>query len=104
MEQGPTEKSIIEQCIRQRRPLPNAIANAPSIEIGLDIFFVAFMDLTTCRTMGFGEGPIPWTAKRIYAVDELSLEGEQKEDFYFYLAEMDRVYLAQRAEEMKKKQ
>jgi hypothetical protein len=82
-------------------PLPQAIANAPELELGLDLFFVAFMDLTTCRAIGMAEGPIPWTAVRDYC-DELLLEGDQREDMFHHIREMDTVYLKHRAKKSKK--
>lgn len=101
MEQGPTEKFIIEQCIRQNMPLPDAIANAPVLEIGLDLFFTAFMDLNSCRNIGVGEGPIPWTAKQMYAKEELNLEGEQRDDFFYYINRLDTAYLDHKAKQRK---
>lgn len=94
---------IIEQCIRQRMPLPEKIRNAPSLELGLDLFYVAFMDLTSCRAVGFGEGPIPWTATRIMADEELGLAGEQREDLFYYIGRMDTVYLEHRAKKQESK-
>lgn len=82
-------------------PLPQAIANAPELELGLDLFYLAFMDLTTCRSMGFGEGPIPWSAVRDYC-DELGLEGEQRDDMFIHIRLMDTAYLNHRASKVKK--
>jgi hypothetical protein len=100
LEQGPNEKTIIEQCIRNRMPLPAAIANAPELELGLDLFYLAFMDLTTCRSMGFGEGPVPWSAVRDYC-NELELEGDQREDMFAHIRLMDTAYLSYRAAKTK---
>lgn len=77
-------------------PLPKAIADAPELELGLDLFYLAFMDLTTCRSMGFGEGPIPWSAVRDYC-DEMELEGDQREDMFNHIRMMDTTYLNHRA-------
>lgn len=82
-------------------PLPKAIADAPELEPGLDLFYLAFMDLTTCRSMGFGEGPIPWTAVRDYCND-MDLEGDQREDMFIHIRLMDTVYLNHRASKVKK--
>lgn len=92
LEQGPNEKAIVDQCVRNRVPLPQAIANAPELELGLDLFYIAFMDLTTCRAMGMVEGPIPWTAVQSYC-DELLLEGDQRDDMFYHIREMDGAYL-----------
>lgn len=103
MEQGPTEKFIIEQCIRNRMPLPEKIKNAPMLELGLELYYVAFLDLNTCRHIGFGEGPIPWAVTRQMADEELGLEDEQREDLFYYVAKMDTAYLEYRAKETEKK-
>lgn len=101
LEQGPTEQSIIQQCVKSRLPLPDAIANAPELDLGLDLYFNAFMDLTTCRQLGMAEGPIPWTAIRHYC-DEHDLDGEQRDDLFFHVRELDNVYLKFRSAKVKK--
>jgi hypothetical protein len=101
MEQGPTEKSIIEQCIRTRSPLPNAIANAPQLLPGLELYYNAFMDLTSCRQMGFGEGPISWLSVAEYCAVH-SIEGDQREELFYHIREMDTAYLELRAKQSKR--
>lgn len=81
-------------------PLPQAIVNAPELQLGLDLFYVAFTDLSTCRSIGMSEGPIPWTAVRDYC-DELLLEGDQREDMFFHIREMDVSYLNYRTSKVK---
>lgn len=93
LEQGPTERTIIEQSVRQRLPLPDRIANAPELFPGLDIYYTAFLDLTTCRQLGYGaEGPISWLVIDEYA-DRSGFEGEQREDLFYHVQEMDRAYV-----------
>lgn len=82
-------------------PLPDAIANAPELWLGLDLFFIAFQDLSTCRSQGYGEGPIGWVSIAEYcAVHEI--EGEQFEDMLFHIQHMDAAYLKYRASKIKK--
>lgn len=78
--------------IANRQPLPEAIANAPTLYLGLDFYFRAFLDLNTCRDMGMGRGPLPWTALVQYA-GEMGLTGEDKEDFLYLLQKVDNDYL-----------
>ena len=92
MEQGPTEKTIIEQCIRERRPLPDAIANAPELKFGLELFYMAFMDLTSCRSIGYGAGPIPWSAIQTWCA-AYDIQGEQREDLFYHVERLDKSYL-----------
>ncbi len=102
MDQGPLEKQIIEQAIRMRQPLPKKIADAPQLLQGLEFFYVAFMDLTTSRSIGMGEGPIPWHVVNDYC-DRYEIDGEQREDVHYYITAMDSAYLQYRANEAKKK-
>jgi len=69
-------------------PLPPRIANAPELEPGLGIYMQAWSDLSTCRSMG---GRIPWTAAMEYAA-RMGMDGEQAEDLWYYLTEMDMAY------------
>jgi hypothetical protein len=84
-------------------PLPKAIANAPELWQGLELFYTAFMDLTTCRPLGMSEGPIPWTAIAEYC-DRYDIADEQREDLFYFLREMDTAYLKARVEQSKKEQ
>lgn len=61
------ERRIIEAAIRRRQPLPDAIADAPELYAGLEVYYEAFIELSTCRDHGMGIGPIPWTAVDRYA-------------------------------------
>lgn len=102
LEQGRDEKDIIKQCVARKLPLPNKIANAPQLLQGLELFYIAFMDLNSCRSMGFGEGPIPWTAIRQMADEELGLVEEQRSDLFFHIAKMDSAYLKFRESQQQK--
>lgn len=102
MKQGPIANTIIRQALRDGTPIPEAIRNAPDLEIGLHFYFMAFLDLTTCRSIGMSmEGPIWWTAIDRYA-ERWKLKGERCEDLFYYIAEMDKVFLEYRAETIKK--
>ena len=101
LEQGPTERKIIELSVRQRLPLPDTIANAPELSLGLDLFYTAFHDLNSCRTLGFAEGPIPWLAIDDYC-GRLSITGVQREDLLYHVQQLDTVYLEYRAKQATK--
>ena len=90
------EGLILRECARDKRPLPEAIANAPQLLPGLDLYYDAFLALSSCRSLGMAEGPIPWTAIRSFA-DEGGFEGEQRDDLFFHVRSLDRVYLDWRA-------
>lgn len=91
LEQGPTEKTIVEQCIRMNRELPSAIADKPALMPGLELFYVSFIDLTTCRG-GMGDGPIPWTAIEQYC-DAIDVIGGQRARLHACVRAMDNVML-----------
>lgn len=92
MEQGPVEKTIIKQCMREGLPLPKRIQNAPQLLPGLDLYMRAFYDLDTTRQVGFELGPISWLAIQEYA-RELELEGEGKEDLHHFIRVLDNEFL-----------
>jgi len=92
LEQGPTEATIIEQSVKAGWPLPESIANAPSLSPGLELYYIAFLDLMSCRQMGMSSGPIWWTTVQEYC-NLLKLSEEQTEAMHFHIKEMDLVYL-----------
>jgi hypothetical protein len=102
LEQGPTEKAILEVCARQGSPYPERIKNAPEVEDGLVLYWLAFLDLTTCRQPGYGmEGPITWLVIAEYA-DRTGFEGEQREDLFYLMQKMDAAYIDFNAKKINK--
>jgi len=77
--------------MRERLPLPSRIQNAPSLELGLELYYGAFLDLNSCRPIGMDEGPIPWIAIFDYC-DRLGIEGEQREDMFHHVRVLDLAY------------
>lgn len=92
MEQGPVEQRIIEHCMRERLPLPKRIQDAPELWLGLELFYGAFLDLNSCRSSGWSLSPIPWTSIMDYA-KAFEIEGEQKDDLFYFIRFMDEKYL-----------
>ena len=74
-------------------PIPDVIKNAPEIPLGLELFYNAFSELNSSRQFGFSEGPIPWKAVHDYCCAN-EICGEQKDDLFFYVAELDDEYLS----------
>lgn len=57
------------------------------------LYYIAFMDLTSCRGTGYGtEGPISWLSTHTYA-DAKGFEGEQREDLFYFVGKLDMAYL-----------
>jgi hypothetical protein len=57
---------------------------------GFEFYIESFFELSTCRSAGMGEGPIPFTAiiqfATLYEVDDI-------EDFNYVIRKMDNAYL-----------
>lgn len=81
--------------------MPNAIANAPDLHLGLEAYFEAYMDLCSCRG-GMGDGPIPWTAIHEYC-QRLEFDEETCDDMLFYVRVMDDTWLAYQKEKRNSK-
>jgi hypothetical protein len=95
LEQGSVEKTIIQQCIKDNRPLPQKMINAPTLEWGLELFYNAFFDLHTCRPIGMMEMGIRWLDIKQYCILE-GFSEEQTEDAFYFIKVMDNAYLSWR--------
>jgi len=94
MGQGDVEEKIAEICRREGRELPRAIAEAPSLLSGLELYLLAYKELATCRPVSFcGVAPVPWTATREYA-REHDLDAEQTELLNFFVGRIDEALRA----------
>jgi hypothetical protein len=65
---------------------------------GLALYYSAFWDLSTCRQVGFGIGPIPLTAIWEYA-DRKGLDEGETDDLVDYMREMDGEYVKYKSKE-----
>lgn len=86
------ERLILEQCARENIPVPKKIRDAPELQMGLQLYWIAFTDLNSCRQIGYSVAPIPWTAIREYAVAN-GFDEEQEEDLIYLMGCMDREYI-----------
>lgn len=84
-------------------PIPDAIKNAPSIPEGMEVFLVAFIELSTCRsiTMG-GLGPIPWTAINEYAAAS-GMIGDLRDSLFYYVRALQNAEYERKREKDKPK-
>ncbi|APL99129.1 tail chaperonin [Bordetella phage MW2] len=73
-------------------PLPNSIQNAPELNLGLELFYTGFLDLTSCRQTGMSLGPIPMLSILEYGMIH-GIEGEQLDDFVWFVQRLDQKYL-----------
>jgi len=72
--------------------VPKWAIDAPSLPLGSEIVFDSYVDLDTCRTYGFGSGPIPWTSIVDYAVAN-GLPDDEIADFVTLIRMMDGEHL-----------
>lgn len=89
---GESEGTLIKRSREMGGPLPDRIANAPELWLGLDFFYNAFWSLCSERSSGMGAGPIPWHAMMQYA-DRHKLDEDMTEDLEFLIGKMDCTYL-----------
>lgn len=68
--------------------MPDFIANAPELQIGLQLYMQAFFDLDTERPHSPGVALIPWSAIRDYGLS-IGLDEEQQADLMFLIRQMD---------------
>lgn len=97
---GEHEQSLAKQAIRAGQPIPDRIANAPELILGLDLFINAFLDLDSERNSGFALGPIPWTKIKEYA-QTYDFDLELTEDLIYYVKALDNDYLKKQAAKAK---
>lgn len=92
LEQGQTEKKILDNCVRFGQPIPDKIANAPELWLGLGLYYTGFQMLTTSRSSGMGIGPISWVSISEYCLVN-EIDGEARDDFIYLINAMDSAYL-----------
>lgn len=56
------------------------------------MFYAAFHHLSTCRQIGMGLGPIPWTAVEHYATAK-RYDDEHRQKLHVHISAMDNAYL-----------
>lgn len=70
-------------------PIPDAIANAPEVETGLEFYLQAFLDLDSSRSLGLSMGPIPWTAINEWAKRHEVEDQEDFDDLVYMVSRLD---------------
>ena len=85
------ERKILEQAFRQNMPIPDKIKNAPVLAMGLELFFNAWFELTSARSIGMSMGPIPWNVVQDYA-ERFGLDDFQTEALHYHVRCMDDVF------------
>jgi hypothetical protein len=71
--------------------MPSWLANAPVLELGLQLYIEAFFELHAARPVGMEEGMIPWAAIWDYC-ERLEIVDDQKDDMFHHIHQMDLAY------------
>jgi hypothetical protein len=87
--------------MREGGQIPDRIANRPRLILGLELYFLAWFDLDSERSIGNALGPIPRSKIAEYA-DEYHLTPEQKEDMIYLVRELDNDFLVRQAKKKPK--
>ncbi|WQZ00291.1 tail chaperonin [Escherichia phage Shy] len=72
--------------------MPDRIANAPELELGLQLYLQAFFDLDSERSHSLGLTPISWSSIIGYA-RAFEFDEEQTESLLFHIRRMDTEHL-----------
>jgi hypothetical protein len=93
LEHGPSEENRIKGAVRRGKDAPpKHIAEAPELWLGLELYYIAWWDLTRERQVGFSLGPIAPSDVRDWS-REWKLDEDQAEDLMYYMMAMDKAYM-----------
>lgn len=98
---GPHEQKLAKQYMRAGEPIPERIANAPELMIGLQFYMQAFFDLDSERSHAMAPTAIPRSKIRDYA-EAYECDDETTEDLMFLIRKMDNKHLERIAAKVKK--
>ena len=93
---GQVEQTLAMRAVQMGHPLPERIANSPELQIGLQLYLQAFLNLDSERT----DGPIPWSSIKDYA-QAFEFDEEQSDDLFYFVRRMDNEYLKIKAAKAK---
>jgi len=85
---GQVNVLVLQQMIRSRREIPDDFSG-PDLNLGLQLYWTAFWDLSSCRNTG---GMIPWTAVQTWA-ETYKLDEEVADDLHYLIREMDQAFI-----------
>ena len=98
---GKTEAAIIKQAQKMGMPLPDKIANKPELITGLELYWKAFVELSSDRAISMAEGPIPWSSMNMWALRH-GIFGDDFDRFVAVLRKLDEAYLQKQNKSRKK--
>jgi len=87
---------------KNRMPLPEAIRNAPVLNLGLQLYFEAYCELDSERSTGWGVGRIPWSSVQAYAQYN-GYTSDQTDRLHNHVRAMDQAHREYLDKQSKKK-
>ena len=93
---------MLEAAIERGLPVPSWAASEPELLPGDEFYIEAFFELSSCRSLGWGVGPIPWRDIVQYG-RFYELEPDVLRMFIRVIRAMDTVYLEWEAKRKPKK-
>lgn len=99
---GAIEQNLARQAMRSGQKMPDRIANAPELNLGLQLYIEAFFDLDSERSHAQGPTPIPWTSIQSYA-EAWDFDDEQTEDLFYLIKKLDTFNLKRISDKMSTK-
>lgn len=93
---------IRKQAIQNGFPVPPEIENKPELQPHLQVYWMAFWQLTTCRNaLYMTEGQIPW-----HVVDDwgkgAGMTRDERQDLWLAISTMDNVYLDHKSKQLER--
>lgn len=84
---------MADAVVRGHMPrLPARVENAEYVRDGLELYWTAYTELTTCRPQSMGGcPPIPWTAVATYAQIH-GFDDDQLNDLVYFVRRLDDTY------------
>lgn len=101
MGQGKSESTIVEQARKMGMPLPDSIANKPQLAVGLELYWKAFVELSSDRSVSMAEGPIPWSSMNAWAIRH-GIFGDDFDRLVLVIRGLDEAYLKKQHKTHKK--
>lgn len=80
------------QCYRTGAQIPEKFKNPPEIELGNELYFTAFNELSNERENGFGIGKLRWSSIAAYC-GYLELDEDLSSTLHYVVRKMDDVYV-----------
>ncbi|NQS89950.1 hypothetical protein HQ584_09190 [Patescibacteria group bacterium] len=77
---------------------PKLVKEKPVLNYCQNWYYRSFTELSTCRDVGMGEGPIPWTAIDRFCIRYGITEFWEFDDFVYIIRKIDNEYLKLRAD------